>query len=168
MVVLVFRLLPLVFCFLVPSVVVVAVFLHSALLGLLVSVLSFPARSFLICEFHCFASPFCFLLSALCLPFFCFDLFASCFLLAVSRRLLCASPFSFFQKPLNPLPFTGNPKPKTTTLKKTAWWTDACFQALLQRNHAWRERIRSRSELSERVFHAARSQFHRTVRIRLH
>ena len=54
------------------------------------------------------------------------------------------------------------PKPNSRT--QPSWWTDACFDALVQRNAAWRARNRDRCDDTNAAFHAARNHFHRVVR----
>ena len=44
------------------------------------------------------------------------------------------------------------------------WWTDDCYDSLVHRNTAWRERRRSFCGSTDAAFRAARTRFHRTVR----
>ena len=44
--------------------------------------------------------------------------------------------------------------------RQPAWWTDACFEAMLARNAAWRLRRRTPSQLTSEAFRVARNRFH--------
>ena len=57
----------------------------------------------------------------------------------------------------------GHPKPNSKT--QPFWWTDACFDALTQRNAAWRARSCDRCDDTNAAFHAARNHVHRVVRL---
>ena len=50
----------------------------------------------------------------------------------------------------------GRPQP--------SWWNDACFDALIRRNAAWRERRRNWTSATDAAFRSARAAFHHAVR----
>ena len=52
----------------------------------------------------------------------------------------------------------SNPK------RQPEWWNNACMNALLARNAAWRERRRHPSPATDTTFRVARNRFHRVVR----
>ena len=48
--------------------------------------------------------------------------------------------------------------------KQPSWWNDACYDALVARNAAWRRRRRHPCPETEQEFRTARNSFHRVVR----
>ena len=55
--------------------------------------------------------------------------------------------------------------PQPNSKKQSSWWTDACFDALIQCSAAWRARNRDRRDDTNAAFLAARNHFHSVVRI---
>jgi hypothetical protein len=54
--------------------------------------------------------------------------------------------------------------PRGNSQRQPSWWTNECYQALVARNAAWRERRRSPSGATESAFRTARNRFHHIAR----